>query len=138
MSVPTDCDQRDERLGWMGDAGLSADSMATNFQTQAFHANYLDNIHDEIDADGSLPDVTPFMRYGNRPADVSWSAAFPQILWVMYTHYGATSLVTAHWDGLGMYLSNLASQLAGVDGNIALMPGTYGDWVTPGRVNKVP
>ena len=131
------CVHSDERLGWMGDAGLSADAMATNFPTETFHGNYLANIHDEQDGDGSLPDVTPFYRYGNRPADVSWSAAFPQILWVLTTHYHALDVVAQHWDGLGLYLCNLAAQLSGVGGNIEFMPGTYGDWVTPNQVNRV-
>ena len=69
--------------------------------------------------------MTPFYRFGNRPADVSWSAAFPQILWVMLTHYNLTDVVSAHWDGLQAYLGNLHAQLEGVGGNIGKMPGTY-------------
>ena len=48
MSVATDCDQRDERLAWQGDAGLSADSMALNFHTPAFQNNIAVNNHDEL------------------------------------------------------------------------------------------
>ena len=59
MSVPTDCCQRDERLGWMGDAGLSADSMALNFHTEAFLPHFVRLIADEL-INGSLPDVVPF------------------------------------------------------------------------------
>ena len=51
-------DQRDERLGWMGDAGLSADTMTINFQVAALHENFLRNIEDELDASTfSLPDT---------------------------------------------------------------------------------
>lgn len=65
MSIPTDCDQRDERLGWMGDAGLSADSMTINFQVAALHENFIRNIEDEQDQTTySIPDVVPFVRYG--------------------------------------------------------------------------
>ena len=69
MSVPTDCDQRDERLGWMGDASLSADSFAINYDVRAFQDNYLRNMVDSQPSDGSLPDVVPEYRYGGRPAD---------------------------------------------------------------------
>lgn len=41
MSLPTDCDQRDERLGWMGDANLSGDSIIVNFEAAAFIEFYM-------------------------------------------------------------------------------------------------
>ena len=41
MTIPTDCDQRDERLGWMGDANLSGESMALNFDMSAFFSWFL-------------------------------------------------------------------------------------------------
>lgn len=46
MSVPTDCDQRDERKGWMGDAALSADEANHNFDMAAFYKNFLRSIRD--------------------------------------------------------------------------------------------
>ena len=67
MTVPTDCDQRDERLGWMGDADLSGESMLINYDSGAFLTMYMANMNSEVDPDGSLTDVVPFVRYGNRP-----------------------------------------------------------------------
>ena len=87
MSVPTDCDQRDERLGWMGDAGLSSDSTALNFHMEAFYPHYLQLIEDE-QVNGAIPDIVPYVRNGKRPGDPTWSAAFPQIIWVLYKYYG--------------------------------------------------
>ena len=76
MTVPTDCDQRDERLGWMGDADLSSQSFMINYDAGNFLTMFMANMDSEVDADGSLTDVVPFVRYGSRPADPSWSAAF--------------------------------------------------------------
>merc|ERR550537_252534 len=73
MQVPTDCPQRDERLGWMGDMSLSAQSMLLNFDMGPMAADFVDSMVDEMGDDGSFPDVVPFQRYGNRPADLSWS-----------------------------------------------------------------
>ena len=92
MTVPTDCDQRDERLGWMGDADLSVDSMLLNYGAADFFSSYAHSINDELGSDGSLPDTVPFVRYGNRPADVSWSAALPQIAWALYKYNGDLSV----------------------------------------------
>lgn len=62
MSVPTDCDQRDERLGWMGDAGLSSDSMLLNFHMDSFFPHYAQLMADDQMKGSSLPDVVPFYR----------------------------------------------------------------------------
>ena len=61
MSVPTDCNQRDERLGWMGDADLSSDSMLLNFHMDSFFPHYAQLMADD-QVGGSLPDVVPFYR----------------------------------------------------------------------------
>ena len=95
MTVPTDCDQRDERLGWMGDANLSGDSMALNFDVSAFFNFFVRTMVSEEGDDGSLPDVVPFNRYGNRPADVSWSAALPNLLHVLWQAGGEPRTTSA-------------------------------------------
>jgi hypothetical protein len=59
MSLPTDCPQRDERLGWLGDASLSGESIALNFDAGALLSGFVENIVDEMGEDGSLPAVAP-------------------------------------------------------------------------------
>ena len=61
MTLPTDCDQRDERLGWMGDAATSAASIALNYEVEAFYRFFLDTMATES-INGSLPDTVPFVR----------------------------------------------------------------------------
>ena len=128
MSVPTDCDQRDERLGWMGDAGLSADSMALNFHMDAFHPHYLQLIADE-QINGSLPDVVPYYRYGSRPSDPSWGAAFPQIIWVLYKYYGDLDTAAQFYPALMKYIQFMLSKVS--TAGIGNLYAIYGDWVTP-------
>ena len=86
MTVPTDCDQRDERLGWMGDENLSSESMGLNFNAASFLRNFVDAMVSEQGDDGSLPDTVPFARYGSRPGDVSWSTALPQTVHVLHAN----------------------------------------------------
>ena len=132
MSVPTDCDQRDERLGWMGDADLSADSFAINYDFAAFQDGFLLNMADAQPNDGSLPDVVPFMRYGGRPGDVSWSAALPQNVYVRYKVNGDLQPAQRFWGVLSSYFDNLASQFQKAEGNFQKWNTPYGDWVPAG------
>jgi len=128
MTVPTDCDQRDERLGWMGDADLSVDSMLLNYGAADFFSSYAHSINDELGSDGSLPDTVPFVRYGNRPADVSWSAALPQIAWALYKYNGDLSVAKRHWSAIVQQFDNVKAQAAaGMD----KMHTPYGDWCPP-------
>lgn len=135
MSVPTDCDQRDERLGWMGDSDLSCDSMALNFDMDAFADNWIAGIIDEEGADGSLPDVVPSARYGSRPADPSWSAAFPQNVWVKLQG-GDMKPAADNWDRLNLYRSQQEAELASA-GSMSKWSTSYGDWVPADSSAKV-
>jgi len=139
MSVPTDCDQRDERLGWMGDSSLSADSIALNYDAAAFLDNWLRDIIAEEGKDGSLPDVVPFARYGHRPGDPSWSAALPNNLWARYSIDGDSSPAKLYWDQLMLYFDNIAAQIKNA-GSLRKWPASYGDWVPAGPkvANQVP
>jgi len=135
MSVPTDCPQRDERLGWMGDAGLSADSMGLNFDTSAFHVHYLQLINDELQ-NGTIPDVVPFYRGGGRPGDPSWSSAFPHIVWVMYKYYGDLDTAKKYLPHVMDYFTFMVSRIP-TEGGFAKYFGRYGDWVPPPPQKKI-
>lgn len=132
MSVPTDCDQRDERLGWMGDADLSADSFAINYDYSAFQDAFIRAMLDAQPSDGSLPDVVPFARYGGRPADVSWSAALPQNIYVRYKINGDLHPAAQHWGPLLMYFDDLDAQFQHASRDFTKWKTPYGDWVPAG------
>ena len=135
MSIVTDCDQRDERLGWMGDASLSAQTMALNFDTQAFHTNFLEQIKNEM-IDGTIPDVVPFYRYGSRPADPSWSAAFPEILYQIATYDKSMDTVKNYYPSVLEYIKTALGTIP--EQGISKLPNChYGDWVPPPPSPKV-
>ena len=134
MSVPTDCDQRNERLGWMGDAGLSAESMALNFHMEAFHPHFLQLIADE-QINGSVPDVVPFYRGGSRPADPSWGAAFPEIVWVVNQLYGDNETARTFFQPLLRYIEYMISKIP--PEGIGDLYAYYGDWCPPPPHPKV-
>ena len=134
MSIPTDCDQRNERLGWMGDAGLSSDSMALNFHMEAFFPHRVMQMRDE-QMNGSVPDVVPFYKGGRRPADPSWGAAYPQTVWVLMKQYGDMNTARKYYHGLLEYIEFMETLVPseGIGG----LQGRYGDWVPPPEFHKV-
>jgi alpha-L-rhamnosidase len=142
--IPTDCPQRDERLGWLADAQVSA--TLPFFNTSGLFASFLREIvvsQREAPLSSALIDFVPDCdaedgvfeivcnRSYARPADPSWSAAYPNILWAIYTQTGGASssaslrLLQEHWDPLVAYVKQLQS-MAEADG--LLTWGKLGDW----------
>jgi alpha-L-rhamnosidase len=128
MSVPTDCDQRDERKGWMGDAQLSAEEALHNFYMPAFYTNFLNLIQDEQGTDGTLTDTTPF-TFGARPADPAWGAAYPSILYWLWKYHDDIEVVAQHYNSIKFYFSFLNKCYSST--GLAKFYYNYGDWVPP-------
>ncbi len=124
FGIPTDCDQRDERQGWMGDAQVTAEESMDNFDMAAFDTNFIRDIRDAQGGDGSLTDTVP-LRYGGRPSDPAWGTAYPELCWQMWRHYGDRRILEQNYDGLKKYIAFLGTQAKGD----VLSYFHYGDWV---------
>src|SRR5208337_225484 len=133
FGVPTDCDQRDERQGWMGDAQVTAEEAMMNFDMAAFYTNFVRDIHDVEGADGTITDTVPH-RYGSRPADPAWGTAYPLICWYMWEQYGDRRILEQNEKSLKKYVEFLRSRAP----DNVLRYSYYGDWVaidhTPGEL----
>lgn len=131
FGIPTDCDQRNERQGWMGDAQVTAEEAMMNFDMAAFYTNFVRDIHDVQGADGTITDTVPH-RYGSRPADPAWGTAYPLICWYMWQQYGDRRILEENYEGLKKYVEYLGSRAT----DNVLSYSYYGDWVsvepTPG------
>ncbi len=132
-SIPTDCDQRNERQGWMGDAQASAPEAMMNFNMAAFYTNFIRDIRDAQKPDGEVPDTVP-LKYGRYPADPAWGTAYPLLCWYMWQNYGDRRILQENYEGLKKYEEFLQSR---AQGNV-LRYSYYGDWVavvpTPGAL----
>jgi len=132
-SIPTDCDQRDERMGWLGDAHVTAEEAMLNFDMAGFYTNFVRDIRDVQGPDGSVTDTVPH-RYGSRPADPAWGTAYPLLCWYMYEQYGDRRILEENYEGLKKYVEFLRSRAA----DNVLRYSYYGDWVavekTPGEL----
>jgi alpha-L-rhamnosidase len=131
-SIPTDCNQRDERMGWLADAHLYAETAMLNFDMPAFYTNFLRNIRDSQADDGSVPDTVPRARFAVGPADPAWGSAYPLLVLYMYQRYGDRRVVEENFDGVRRWTDFLGSRAE--DGIVSF--SKYGDWVplekTPG------
>ncbi len=131
-SIPTDCDQRNERQGWMGDAQVTAEEAMLNFDMAAFYSNFIRDIRDVQGPDGTITDTVPH-KYGSRPADPAWGTAYPLLCWTMWEQYGDRRILEEQYDGLKKYVEFLRGR---APDNI-LRYSYYGDWVavehTPGE-----
>jgi alpha-L-rhamnosidase len=123
-SIPTDCDQRDERMGWMGDAQGTAEEAIMNFDMAAFYTNFVRDIRDIQDEKGRLSDTVPHI-WGGENSDPAWATAYPLICWYMYQYYGDTRVLEEHYDALRKYVEFLRTKAE----NGLVKFSSYGDWV---------
>jgi alpha-L-rhamnosidase len=132
-SLPTDCCQRDERYGWLGDAHLAAEQAIFNFDMANVYAKFLDDIRHSQKENGSLPDIAP--NYlgpdGTHPADPAWGSAYLIIAWYLYWYYGDARVLEQHYPYMKKYVEFLRSQ---AEGHLIKKLGKYGDWCPPGSI----
>ncbi|MGQ9691254.1 MAG: family 78 glycoside hydrolase catalytic domain [Thermoproteota archaeon] len=129
MSIPTDCPQRDERMGWMGDAHLSAEEAIYNFWMPAFYEKWVRDIITSQNEDGSVPDVVPphWILY---PADPAWGTACVIIPYYLYQYYGDKHILEESYVCMQKWVDFLTSQTS----NYIVTFSKYGDWVEPGHI----
>lgn len=134
MSHPTDCPQRDERMGWMGDAHLAAESTIMNYDAAAYYENWLRCIADSQSEEGYVPDVAPYLqgRFGRVEGSPPWAIAYPLITWYLYRYYGDVRAVSEHYENIKRWFSTMEKRAK----EDIVEYCEYGDWVgleeTPG------
>lgn len=97
FSVPTDCPQRDERLGWMGDAQIFAATSCYNMDMAGFYAKWIRDIADSQDDEGWVTDVNPAIVVTD-PAKPAWGDAFIIVPWEMYRFYNDKRILEKFYD----------------------------------------
>ncbi|CAF2935239.1 unnamed protein product [Rotaria sp. Silwood2] len=127
MSLPTDCPQRNERRGWMGDAGLSIDETLFNFDYVNFYLNFLTMILDNQSPDGAVSDTVPF-TVGFSPADPNWGTAYVTITWFLYEHTGDINIIQKYYRGIQAWIDCLTREYQKT--GLAKMYYYWGDWAT--------
>jgi len=110
FGTPTDCPQRDERLGWTGDAHVFWDAACFNMDTAAFTRKFMLDLRDGQREDGSFPDMAPdsdranFTGPGSSPG---WGDAGVFIPWTSWRRFGDTAVIDEHWEAMDRFLESI-------------------------------
>ena len=121
MSFPLDCPQRDERLGWLGDAHTSDLVCMYNFDMRGFYRKWMQDIRLDTNSQFGYPNYISPRPYSG-PHAIDWASAYSIIQWDSYLFYRDSSLIEEHYDSLKKYIDFLVGQGA-------ILPRTrYGDW----------
>ncbi len=124
MSMPTDCPQRDERQGWMGDAHLAAEASILNYDFAAYYEQWLRVIADSQSPEGFVPDTAPNI-WGNPDGSPPWAIAYPLVVWYSWHYYQNKRVVEEHYDNIARWMATLEAKAK--DGILEYCH--YGDWV---------
>ncbi len=136
LDVPTDCPQRDERMGWTGDADVFSGTACFNMDTDAFYHKYLYDLALEQKADnGAVAHVVPKTCVGGTGSSV-WGDAATVIPWNVYLHYGDKAILEQQLESMKSWVDYIHRQ---DDGSHLWNTGFhYGDWLAldgPGGFN---
>lgn len=132
-SIPTDCCQRDERMGWVGDAQLSAEAAIHNFDMAAFYEKFESDIRGSQLESGSVAGVSP--PYWNcYPSDPTYATACVEFPRVLSLYYDDKKVIEDNLAVMTKWVDYLATQ-EDAEGIVSF--GLFGDWCPPMHANPV-
>ncbi|WP_254059780.1 family 78 glycoside hydrolase catalytic domain [Granulicella sp. L46] len=129
VSIPTDCPQRDERLGWMGDAGVFWRTGSYNFDIDAFTHKFMDDVVDAQTAEGAFTDVSPNVL-GPGPGAPGWGDAGIFIPYAAWLQYGDIRVAEHAWPAMQRWMEFIASNNPDWIRHKAV-GNDYSDWLAP-------
>jgi alpha-L-rhamnosidase len=136
LEAPTDCPQRDERLGWTGDAQVFIPTAAFNMQVAPFFTKWQRDLVDSQGSQGTIPSIAPAIRYV-KPSDENdggpaWSDAFVICPWTIRERYGDTRIIAEHFEAMLRFIESMRAQSRGLirSDQFVVGWGGYGDWVS--------
>jgi alpha-L-rhamnosidase len=135
LTVPTDCPQRDERLGWMGDAQVFSRTASYNMDVAAFFTKWMIDIEDAQTPEGIFPDTAPrlregenFIGLGNLGGSAGWADAGVIIPYTMWRVYGDRRILERHYNAMVKWVDWIASH--NPNGlRVNQLANNYGDWL---------
>jgi alpha-L-rhamnosidase len=135
LTVPTDCPQRDERLGWMGDAQVFLRTASYNMDVAAFFTKWMIDVEDAQTADGIFPDTAPrlregenFVGLGNLGGSAGWADAGVIIPYTIWRVYGDRRILERHYQAMVKWVDWIAAH--NPDGlRVNQLANNYGDWL---------
>ena len=130
VSVPTDCPQRDERLGWTGDIQVFTPTGAFNFDADGFLSSWLADLAADQRPSGGVPPIIPGCgASGFKMACAAWADAAVMVPWALYEAYGNRRVLERQYPSMKAWVT----YAAGRAGDKLLWTGDFqfGDWLDP-------
>ena len=109
LSVPTDCPQRDERLGWMADTQVFAETGTYFANTDRFFHKWMRDVRDSQSATGAYPGVSPTAQYGDDMMRLGWADAGIIVPWTIWKQYGDTAIINESWHSMVRFIDHINS-----------------------------
>lgn len=125
-SIPTDCPQRDERQGWLGDRSVVSRSESYLFDIASFYTKWMNDLKDSQRESGSIPDVSPsyWVLYND---GIVWPSTFILAPNMVYEQYGDSRVIERNYPAMRKWVEYMRGFLKN-----GIMPkNTYGDWCVP-------
>jgi alpha-L-rhamnosidase len=126
LDVPTDCPQRDERLGWTGDAQVFARTAAFNMDVHNFFGKWLKDLAADQTETGAIPHVIPNVLGQNASGSAGWADAGVIIPWTMYVHYGDTNILRQQYTSMKKWITFMENNSTD---NLWNKGFHFGDWL---------
>jgi alpha-L-rhamnosidase len=131
VDVPTDCPQRDERLGWTGDTQAFAPTASFNFDCAGFYTKWLKDLALDQQDDGAVPHVIPNVithktRQGSS-ASAGWADAALVVPWTVYLAYGDVRVLEQQYPSMKAWVEYMRREAA--DSYLWNTGFTFGDWL---------
>ncbi|WP_035797890.1 alpha-L-rhamnosidase [Butyrivibrio sp. MB2005] len=125
ISIPTDCPQRNERMGWDGDTSIFARTAMFHADTRLFYENWLMCMRDLQDKNGKFPDIAPV---GGGFGGYTYESSAIHVTWELFQQYGDVKVIRDNYDALKLYMDYSAGlwEQGDLGGGF-----TLGDWLAP-------
>lgn len=127
ISIPTDCPQRNERMGWMGDTHIFCRTASYQSNVKNFYLRNLQAMKDMQTEDGRLPSIAPF---GGGFGGQTYESAMILVVWELYQQYGDLSVIQEFYDSMNRWMDSM--EKAGLPGLPEIPQNAWlGDWLAP-------
>lgn len=130
--LPTDCPQRDERLGWLNDMTVRSECALYSYRLPQLYKKWVEDIKDgQGNQSGAICDTAPFYRMGQKPADPV-STSFLLTAWNVYCHYGDIIVLKDNFEAFERWVGYLKRHSEGGIVDFSHM----GDWAAPTKATS--
>ena len=105
LSVPTDCPQRNERLGWTADTQVFTETGSFFANTLTFFHKWMRDMRDSQSPQGGFPSVAPFGQYGNETMRLGWADAGIIVPWTVWKQFGDKQIIEENWAAMDKFMT---------------------------------